>query len=85
MYQAKVLGIKNVKFTNDSTGELVEGRQIWLHMETLDPAWLGGYEVFKSWAPAGSELFARCVQFRPGDTVILGMTRTGKVCSIELA
>lgn len=84
MNEAKVLAVKNVRFTNDSTGELVVGRQIWLHMETLDPAW-NGWEVFKVWAPDGSDLYGLAGTLRVDDIVRLGLTRTGKVCSMAIA
>lgn len=84
MYESKVLGVKYVKFTNEQTGELIEGRQVWLHMETPDPAW-NGWEVFKVWAAAGTELFALAGSLRVDDIVRLSLSRTGKVCGMSLA
>lgn len=85
MNEAKVLGIKNIKFTDQSTGELIAGSQVWLSMPTPDPAWSGGVEVFKVWCAAGSQLAAVADRVRPGDSVILSTTRTGKVCDMVLA
>lgn len=84
MNEAKVLAVKNVKFTNDNTGELIEGCQVWLMMETCDPAW-NGWEVFKVWAAAGSDMFALAGTLRYDDVVRLILTRTGKVCAMSLA
>lgn len=84
MNEAKVLAVKYVKFTNDGTGELIEGRQVWMMMETPDPAW-NGWEVFKVWAAAGTDMFALAGSLRCDDVVRLSLTRTGKVCGMCLA
>lgn len=85
MNEAKVLGIKKIHFSNQDTGELISGSQVWLSMPTPDPAWAGGVEVFKVWCAAGSQLSAVADRVRPGDSVILSTTRTGKVCDMVLA
>lgn len=84
MNEAKVLGLKNVRFTNPDTGELISGAQVWLSMPTPDPAWAGN-EVFKVWCNAGTKLEQIAQSLRVGDTVILTTTRTGKVCEMVIA
>lgn len=84
MNEAKVLGIKNIRFTNQDTGELIAGSQVWLSMPTPDPAWAGN-EVFKVWCPAGSKLEATAQSLKTDDLVILSTTRTGKVCDMVIA
>lgn len=84
MNEAKVLGIKKIHFTNQDTGELISGSQVWLSMPTPDPAWEGN-EVFKVWCAAGTDLKAVADTLDVGDDVILSTTRTGKVCGMSLA
>lgn len=84
MNEAKVLATKYVKFTDDDSGELIEGRQIWVMMETPDPDW-SGWEVFKIWAAVGTDMFALSGTLRTDDIVRLSLSRKGKVCGMSLA
>ena len=84
MNEVKVLGIKKIKFTDEDTGEVVAGTQLWCSCETADAAWLHGEEVFKSWAKAGSDLEADFLSLRPGDVTYVRTDRRGRITGIEV-
>lgn len=84
MNEVKVLGIKKINFTNEDTGEVIAGTQLWCSGETAESAWLHGEEVFKSWAKAGTDLEAEFLSLRPGDVVYVRTDRKGRITGIEV-
>lgn len=77
MEKVKVLGVKKVNFTNDETGEVVTGSQLWLGMETPDENW-NGNEVFKVWFPEGHALKPSVDALQPYQDIEVRFDRRGK-------
>lgn len=84
MQKCKVLGIKEVDFTDEKSGERVTGRQLWVSSETRDPAW-NGQEVIKIWCKTGSDMHAQCDQLDNGDEILVEFNRRGKAIAFDLA
>lgn len=77
MANSKVLAVKNVKFTDQSTGELIIGRSLFLHTPTLDPDW-NGYSVDKLWFPETDSRYGFVGSLKPGDELMIEYNRKGK-------
>ena len=84
MQKCKVLGIKEVDFTDEKSGECVTGRQLWVSSETRDPAW-NGQEVIKIWCKGGSDMHVKCDQLENGDEIMVEFNRRGKAICFDLA
>lgn len=77
MEKCKVLGVKHISFTNEETGELVSGSQLWLGAETVDEAW-NDWEVFKVWFAEGNGLKPLVDSLEHGTMVNVRFDRRGK-------
>lgn len=84
MNEVQVLGIKQINFTNEDTGEAIAGTQLWCSCETADSAWLHGVEIFKSWAKKGSNLEMSFLSLRPGDQIYVKTDRKGRIIQVEV-
>ena len=84
MNEFKVLGIRHLDFVADD-GKAVKGYQLWVLGETVDPAWLTGYETVKLWFPEGHALAPVCCSLKTGDMINVRFNRRGKPDAIELA
>lgn len=83
MQKCKVLGIKEVDFNEEKSGERVTGRQLWVSSETRDPVW-NGQEVIKIWCKIGSDMYDLCDQLENGDEIMVEFNRRGKAISFDL-
>ena len=77
MAKSKVLGVHDVKFTDDKTGELVVGRQLWLLTPTKDPAW-NGNAVEKLWFRDDDERYDMVGSLAYGTELMIEYNRKGK-------
>lgn len=77
MAKSKVLTVRDLSFSDERTGELIEGRQLWLLTPTKDPDW-NGYEVEKVWLKINHELYETVGQLRHGMEVMIDYNRKGK-------
>lgn len=79
----KVLTVRDLDFTDDS-GRPVQGMQLWVIGESLDPAW-NGYEVAKLWIPKFHKLESVVCQLKHDDLIYITFDRRGKPIAIDLA
>lgn len=77
MAKSKVLAVKNVKFTDESSGELIVGRQLWLLTPTRDPEW-NGNAVEKLWFREDHELYGLVGSLEYGSELMIEYNRKGK-------
>lgn len=77
MAKSKVLAVKNVKFTDDKTGELVVGRQLWLLTPTKDPEW-NGNAVEKLWFKEDDSRYEMVGGLTCGTELLIEYNRKGK-------
>lgn len=77
MAKSKVLAVKNVKFKDDNTGELVVGRQLWLLTPTRDPEW-NGNAVEKLWFKEDHEYYNMVAGLTYGTDLMIEYNRKGK-------
>lgn len=83
MANSKVLAVKDVKFTDDKTGELVVGRQLWTCTPSKDPDW-NGYIVEKNWFREDHELYDWVRTLEHDQLVMLEYNGRGKLEDIVL-
>jgi hypothetical protein len=84
MQECKVLGIKKVDFTDQSTGQQITGDQLWVLSDTRDPVW-NGREVIKIWVPSGCDMSAKLPQLENDDIILVEFNRRGKAIAFDLA
>ena len=77
MAKSKVLAVKNVKFNDEKTGELVVGRQLWLLTPTRDPEW-NGNAVEKLWFKEDHDLYGMVGGLTYGTDLMIEYNRKGK-------
>lgn len=81
MNEFKVLGIKEVNFT-DEQGKPISGCQLFLIGQTHEPGWREGYEVLKTWISADGDLAPVVAGLCHDDHVLVDFSRKGKVIGI---
>ena len=77
-YQARVLGIRNLDFTNDQK-ERINGCQVFVSFVSNESSWIKGVEVGKVWIKADSDEHAAAAALIPGDEVTVYFNRNGKL------